>query len=80
MPLSNEFIGDDTDSEASYMTDNEEDNDNPNRVHNQRRSSNLSEYSDFTLSDISDIEDDEPIHVKELTYHALCLCQNPHVK
>lgn len=74
MPLSNEFIGDDTDSEASYMTEDEEDNDNqnPNREQNQRRSSNISEYSDFTLSDISDIEDDD---LPEPEYHCY-LCGN----
>ena len=60
MPLSNEFIGDDTDSEASYMTDDERNDQEQNtRNTNNRRSSNVSDYSDFTLSDISDFEDDD---------------------
>ena len=52
-----EFIGDDTDSEASYMTDNEEGT--HNNASRARLSSNISDISDFSLNDLdTDDEDD----------------------
>ena len=52
-----EFIGDDTDSEASYMTDNEEGT--RNNASRARLSSNISDISDFSLNDLdTDDEDD----------------------
>ncbi len=64
-PTSAEWIGDETDSEASYMTDSEDlplqRNPHQNR---ERLSSNISDISDFSISDIdSEDEDDEIDHI-----------------
>ena len=64
-PISAEFIGEDTDSEASYMTDNEEIQ-NYRTVGGRRRSSSeYSDISDISLSD-SDDDDDENLHTDYL--------------
>ena len=58
-PVSAEWIGEDTDDEASQMTDGEDEEDNNPRASRARSFGSVSGISDFSLSDTDDEDEDE---------------------
>ena len=72
-PISAEWIGDDTDDEASQLTDDENDTDDNNnnpRVARARFFGSVSDISDFSLSDTEDEDDENEIHETDHECHA----------
>ena len=76
-PISAEWIGEDTDDEASQLTDDENDDDDNNnnnpRAARARFFGSVSDISDFTLSDTEDEDDDNEGHE---TDHECQACGN----
>ena len=72
-PISAEWIGDDTDDEASQLTDDENDTDDNNnnpRVARARFFGSVSDISDFSLSDTEDEDDENESHETDHECHA----------